>query len=84
MSDLDDFEWFHPLAKAIVERLRLVPERSPDNPVLMDLTVVHGKCGTGTGLCDDGGHAGDDGCFVLTRIASHLGIKAGAVTLRAR
>lgn len=71
----EDFEAFHPRAKEILARLDACPERSPDVPVLRDLTAVHGRCGTGTGLCDDGGHAGDGGCYVLERIGAHLGIR---------
>jgi hypothetical protein len=36
---------------------------------LRDIVTQHARCGTGSGVCDDGGHAGDDGCYVLTRLA---------------
>ncbi len=29
------------------------------------LVALHRGCGSGTGLCDDGGHADDDGCGTL-------------------
>lgn len=76
MSELADYEWFHLLAQKIMIRIHEVPERSPDNPVLHDLTAAHGRCGTGSGLCDDGGHAGPEGCYVLQRIGAHLGIRS--------
>lgn len=73
-ADPDDIDVFHPVAKEIILRLRANPARSPDTPLLMDLTVQHGRCGTGSGPCDDGGHAAYTGCYDLHRIAEHLAI----------
>lgn len=30
-----------------------------------ELLAMHGGCGSGTGLCDDGGHASDGSCGTL-------------------
>jgi hypothetical protein len=72
--DPEDYATFHPVAKEVIDRLRANPHRSPDSSVLLDLMWFHGRCGTGSGLCDDGGHAWEDGCLVTVRIGSHLGI----------